>query len=422
MQDVFQSGDRGLRTRLARACALGLVLGLLVSIPPGVRAAEPVAASGDAAALYQRHCAVCHGERGDGRSRAQFGLNPPPRDFTTAESWYELSRERMITSVKYGRPGTAMVGWGKRLSDAEIAGVVDYIRSHFMREPEDKAVTLGKRIYKRHCSACHADRGDGSSWARNSLNPPPRDFTSPDSREMLSRERMIVSVSHGRPGTAMMPFASRLTEDEIEAVVDYIRSEFMGQGSGSDQAAAAAAKAPAPAVPSLLEAPVRRFVPAQADMAAAFPHGLTGDAERGRRFYQENCFTCHGRRGDGKGPRADFIRPPPRNFLGAEARRYLNRPALFQAIARGKPGTVMPAWRTVLDDQQIADVAEYVFTAFIQPGQARQDPRQDPGQDPGLDPGLDPGQADGGEKDAEAVTEKKKDPGKALRPPEKTNG
>ncbi len=386
------------------ACALGLALSLFVPMPPEVRAAQAVDASGDAAALYQRHCAVCHGERGDGRSRAQFGLNPPPRNFTTAESWYELSRERMITSVKYGRPGTAMVGWGKRLSDAEIAGVVDYIRSHFMREPEDKAVTLGKRIYKRHCSACHADRGDGSSWARNGLNPPPRDFTSPDSREMLSRERMIVSVRHGRPGTAMMPFASRLTEEEIEAVVDYIRREFMGLGSGSGLAVAAAAKAPEPA---LLEAPVRPFVSAQADMAAAFPHGLTGDAQRGRRFYQENCFTCHGRRGDGKGPRADFIRPPPRDFLGAEARRYLNRPALFQAIARGKPGTVMPAWRTVLDDQQIADVAEYVFTAFIQPGQARQ---------------QDPGQAGGGEKGAEAVTEKKKDPGKALRPPEKTNG
>lgn len=318
-----------------------------------------------AAALYQRHCAVCHGERGDGQSRAQFGLNPPPRNFTTAEAWYELSRERMITSVKYGRPGTAMVAWGKRLSDAEIEGVVDYIRSEFMRKPEDGRIALGKQVYKRHCSACHADRGDGSSWAKNSLNPPPRDFTSAASREELSRERMIVSVGHGRPGTAMMPFAGRLSEEEIAAVVDYIRSEFMG-GGGVVQSTATSGEAAGGQAPLALPAAPRSFVPEQADMSAPFPHGLVGDAERGRRFFQANCFTCHGRKGDGRGPRADFIKPPPRNFLSDEARRYLNRPALYQAIARGKPGTVMPAWQTVLDEQQIADVAEYVFTAFIQ--------------------------------------------------------
>ncbi|MFQ5488169.1 MAG: c-type cytochrome [Gammaproteobacteria bacterium] len=317
-----------------------------------------------AAALYRQHCAACHGDQGDGKSRAQFGLNPPPRNFTTADSWYELSRERMLTSVKYGRPGTAMVGWSKRLSDEDIAGVVDYIRGHFMREPEDTDVQLGKRLYKQHCSACHGDRGDGASWAKNSLNPPPRDFTAAPSRAELSRERMITSVTHGRPGSAMMPFASRLSAHEIEAVVGYIRSQFMGFGGGQTVQPATGGEA---APLSLVEAPVRPYTPAPADMRAPFPHGLQGDAGRGRRFYEANCFTCHGRQGDGRGPRADFIRPPPRNFLAAQARRYLNRPALFQAIARGKTGTVMPAWATVLDNQQIADVAEYVFQAFIRP-------------------------------------------------------
>ena len=353
-------------------------MALLVQLLPALQVRAAVDAA-HAQALYLRHCAVCHGERGDGQSRAQFGLDPPPRDFTSAESWYELSRERMIVSVKYGRPGTAMVGWGTRLSDEEIEAVVDYIRDRFMRRPEDTELQLGRRLYKQHCSACHGDRGNGASWAKNSLNPPPRDFTSPASREELSRERMIVSVTHGRPGTAMMPFSSRLSEREIEAVVHYIRTAFMGAdtpapAAGMDagmngRATDGGAKEEAP----IAETASLSRSPPQADMSAPFPHGLQGDAERGRRFFESNCYVCHGKRGDGRGPRADFIRPPPRNFLGERARRELNRPALFRAISRGRPGTVMPAWSTVLNDQQIADVAEYVFQAFILGG--RQDGR-----------------------------------------------
>ena len=82
----------------------------------------------------------------------------------------------------------------------------------------------------------------------------------------------------------------------------------------------------------------------------------------------ENCYTCHGRRGDGRGPRASFIKPPPRNFLGERSRQTLNRPALYRAIFNGINGTVMPAWSRVLDEQQIADVAEFVFQEFIQGG------------------------------------------------------
>ena len=79
----------------------------------------------------------------------------------------------------------------------------------------------------------------------------------------------------------------------------------------------------------------------------------------------KNCFTCHGRKGDGRGPRAKFIFPKPRNFHSQESQTYLNRPALFTAITRGKPGTVMPAWGKVLEEQQIANIAEFVFQAFI---------------------------------------------------------
>lgn len=209
-------------------------------------------------------------------------------------------------------------------------------------------------LYHDYCSVCHGDRGDGRSRARSSLVPPPRDFTEPRLAATLTREAMIVITRDGKPGTAMVGWKTQLQNAEIEAVVDYIRATFMRVTPAPAAAPRTAARQPQPG-PA-----------ARADLTLPLPYGLHGDAARGARFYGENCATCHGARGDGQGPRAYFIRPRPRNFLDEKARASLNRPALFAGIAMGRPGTEMPAWKTVIDDQQIADVSEYVFSTFIQ--------------------------------------------------------
>lgn len=335
--------------------------------------------------IYVENCAVCHGDRGDGMSRARSGLNPPPRNFTDPATARELTRERMIRSVTEGRPGTAMVGWGRRLSEAEIAGVVDFVRERFMgaalagagdaqspagggqAPPAPHAAVAaaaagpdlarGAEIYRQNCATCHGDRGAGASWTQRSLDPPPRDFTAAAARAELSLERMLTSVTHGRPGTAMMSFQKRLSPTDIRSVVGYIRSEFMGIEAGNETAA-----------PEVVPQPAAKGE--AADMSLPFPGGLAGDLDEGRIAYAENCRPCHGREGDGRGERASFIRPPPRDFLSEEARRTLNRPALFGAIASGKRGTVMPAWKTVMSAQEIADVGEYVFQTFIRAGAA----------------------------------------------------
>jgi mono/diheme cytochrome c family protein len=102
-------------------------------------------------------------------------------------------------------------------------------------------------------------------------------------------------------------------------------------------------------------------------MARPLPNGLKGDVAAGRKFYNANCATCHGVKGDGQGPRAYFINPKPRVFTSAESRAILNRPVLFAATSEGRRGSEMPAWDKVLSPQEIADVSEYVFRAFIQP-------------------------------------------------------
>jgi mono/diheme cytochrome c family protein len=121
---------------------------------------------------------------------------------------------------------------------------------------------------------------------------------------------------------------------------------------------------PAPAVIETTKVAVQS-VPAVSDMTLPMPLGLKGDPEKGRIFFMGNCFTCHGVQGDGNGPRAYFITPPPRNFLLETSRQRLNRPALFEAITNGRLGTNMPAWGKVLSNQEIANVAEFVFQNFI---------------------------------------------------------
>ncbi len=303
--------------------------------------------------LYRKHCGTCHGDRGDGRGRVGVSFQPPATDFTQADP-DRLTLAYIEQVIREGKPGTAMVGYGRRLSDGEIRALAGFIRRQFMglgfEAGAGQRQNPGKAIYEAHCAACHGDNGNTAVWARNGLDPPPRDFTTPQAREELSRERMIASVKHGRPGTAMMPFGSRLSDEQIEQVVDYVRARFMGLS-------ATRAKTPV--------ADVALRGTARVDMNLPFANGLQGDAKRGESFYRGNCFTCHGLRGDGQGPRAHFNHPRPRDFTSSESRSQLNRPRLFQGIAQGRRGSVMPAWRYVLTEQQIADVAEYVFQAFI---------------------------------------------------------
>lgn len=317
----------------------------------------------DAAPIYSEHCAGCHGDQGDGMTRARRGLNPPPRDFTSALAKAELTRDRMIQSVKQGRPNTAMMAFSDRLSPPQIEAVVDYIRTTFLPKvdlevnDEMRHLARGKAIYASNCGVCHGDEGNGAMWTQTSLNPPPRDFTTAKAKQELSRERMLASVTHGRPGTAMMSFNQRLSAPDIEAVVDYVRETFLGKSMAQAAPASMDPHGPhaAAVVPEVIAA----------DMSLPLPNNLSGDAEKGRAFYMSNCFTCHGRDGDGQGPRSSFIVPKPRNFLDDPSRKTLNRPNLFKSIGVGKPGTVMPAWSKVLTDQQIADVAEFVFQNFV---------------------------------------------------------
>lgn len=83
------------------------------------------------------------------------------------------------------------------------------------------------------------------------------------------------------------------------------------------------------------------------------------DAMQGRALYVQECSACHGERGDGQGPAAKFLDPLPRDFTKAKFKLrttpYGEPPAtadVLGIIERGIPGTAMPSFRFLSEDDR----------------------------------------------------------------------
>ncbi len=97
-------------------------------------------------------------------------------------------------------------------------------------------------------------------------------------------------------------------------------------------------------------------------------HAATGDPANGKRLFMKKCAWCHGKKGEGDGPGAKFIIPPPRDFsLGVYKFKtstpdtYITRDEdIFHTIINGLPGTSMPSWKEIFDDQEVWDMVAYL--------------------------------------------------------------
>ena len=294
------------------------------------------------------------------------------------------------------------------------------------------AEELGRSVYNFHCYFCHGYSGDARTLAAEFLSPPPRDFTKTDPKA-LSRAAMLRAVGEGRTGTAMQPFAQTLSGEEISAVVDFVRSEFMlerrvntryhipangwdnherfriaypfatgeipldapaeslsqsqragrrlyltscvschDRGAGTEDARAVWE-------PRVLSYPRLGFRPGDAGRVEDAQTGATPyarhevppriadatDAERqGERLFQGNCAFCHAGDGTGRNWIGTFLEPSPRDLTDPRFMGTMNRERLREAIRLGLAGTSMPAWGSVLADDEIEAIIAYIHKAF----------------------------------------------------------
>ena len=289
----------------------------------------------------------------------------------------------------------------------------------------------GRDIYNFRCYFCHGYSGTARTLAAQMLSPEPRDFTA-SGVDDLSRAQMIAAVRDGKPGTAMKPFTSILSDEEIMQVVDFVRDEFMVRGApntryhtsangwsdhdrfsaafpfvkgeialSDDQARLTPEQlagrslylnscischdmARRPTAPSSWEAQAVSFPrtgfgtgdflePADAVSGATTfarhdkpPLMLSATAQEkaGGQLFQQNCAFCHAADGTGKNWIGTFMSPHPRDLTSATEMSGINRDRLNQVIRDGLPGTSMPAWGSVLNEDEINHVIAYIAKVF----------------------------------------------------------
>jgi mono/diheme cytochrome c family protein len=165
-------------------------------VPPGV----------DGRKVFLRHCAPCHGVKGDGAGLAAPYLGVQPRDFTagvyrfrTTPSGTPPTDDDLLRTIQRGIPGTPMPSWQNVLSEEEIRAVIKILRamappdlpasqaSDSLPVPEapaesPAAVQRGRNTFVlMGCWQCHGLKGagDGKAVLKDDKGNPIRalDFT-----------------------------------------------------------------------------------------------------------------------------------------------------------------------------------------------------------------------------------------------------
>lgn len=341
--------------------ALLFLFGIAVSAPApaessaGVRSGEQV---------YEFYCYQCHGYDGRARTRAAASVDPPPRDFTAA-SPAVLTRERMIESVREGRPGTAMSSFGSVLAEREVRAVVDYVRERFMRtDPPPRRYHTAANGWPRH------EQRYGAAFpfvtGRLPLDASP-EALSPAQRQGLRLFFDGCVTCHDQP------LAAAPSELEWDArPVSYPRDGYghgsdygygygYGHGDGHEDEHGAGYDDHADAHEGGQAGSGTDRHEADTSVEAA---ELAPRARAGARLFRDNCTFCHAHDGSGRNWIGTFIEPKAADLARPGVVAGRSDAELRALIRNGKPGTTMPAWRHVLSPEQIDRLLAYLRARF----------------------------------------------------------
>ena len=118
--------------------------------------------------------------------------------------------------------------------------------------------------------------------------------------------------------------------------------------------------------PPPTECPQPRFTGKAPDALYSRVNPLAADrANRrvGKELYEDysdpGCKICHGKKGDGRGPLGDSFNPRPRNFPCSKTVIGIPDGQLHWIIKNGSPGTSMPSY-DYLSDEEIWQLVIYL--------------------------------------------------------------
>lgn len=185
-------------------------------------------AASDGAALYAKHCAVCHGASGKG------GVGVP---LSLPSFINSVSDEYLKTTIRLGRPGRVMPAF-KQLSNRDINAIVGYMRSwsnkaaaSYDAKPVKGDKVHGQQLFSKHCVQCHGEnakggKGTGVTFSRKRDLPIIAPALNNSGFLAAATDNMIKdTIMFGREGTPMTSLlVDGLSEEDVNDVVSYIRS------------------------------------------------------------------------------------------------------------------------------------------------------------------------------------------------------
>jgi len=218
-----QMNERAIFSGFRRPWWLGLTASLVIGLGGAVCAAQPVTPAADdiatGAQLAAKHCAACHGATGQGATI----------DFASLAGQNELYLAKQLREFASGeRDSSVMDAKASILSECSIRAVSRYYQSQVPRVTPSKDPMLsnaGQFVYERGnpyaglpaCVSCHGTGGRGNAELPRLAGQNPR-YMERQLKNYVSRTRA------GENAAVMTMVASRMTEMEMKAVVEYLGS------------------------------------------------------------------------------------------------------------------------------------------------------------------------------------------------------
>ncbi|MFO1270766.1 MAG: c-type cytochrome [Rubrivivax sp.] len=199
------------------------------------------------------HCNACHGARNawgatagatdfSGAALPAHGWVAPALDdpheagvagWSAADVTALLADGRNAHASVSGPMAMVVARSTRFLNPADLAAIAEYLRSLPQRQPEraeaepppPDVLAAGRRIYEDHCAGCHGGAGEGAAPMVPALaGNRALGLDSPANllRVVLGGAFGPSTPAHPRP-FGMPPFANRLGNDEVAAVVTYLR-------------------------------------------------------------------------------------------------------------------------------------------------------------------------------------------------------
>ncbi len=213
---------------------------------------------------------------------------------------------------------------------------------------------MGRFVYERNCLVCHGRWGDGDGELAKGMIPKPRKFStaifkyrSTPPGFLPTNEDLVRTIRSGRANTSM-PYFTQLSDREVRAVVEFIKSLSPKWRKPANYAA----PVPLPEPPAWLSK--------EGETAAA--------VVKGKATYSLVCATCHGEHADGKGPAVAELKdtwgdPAKPADLRTPALRHGRAPMdLFRVLTLGIDGTPMATFGEALSEQQRWELVAFLGT------------------------------------------------------------